>query len=53
MLRRTTSAAEAIEETILNALFVAGTMTARDDHTWSGLPLELVLPMLCRHGKCA
>ena len=43
--------AEAVEEAILNAVFVADTMTGRDNHTWPGLPLDRVLPMLERHGK--
>lgn len=43
--------AEAVEEAILNAVFVADTMTGRDSHTWPGLPLDRVLPILKDHGK--
>ena len=38
--------AEAAEEAVLNALFVADTVTGRDGHTLHGLPVERVLPLL-------
>lgn len=37
-----TGAAEAIEEAILNAMFMAGTVTGRDGNTLHALPLEKV-----------
>lgn len=40
-----------LKEAIVNAVFVADTMTGRDNHTWPGLPLDCVLPMLKTRGK--
>ena len=40
---------ETTEEAIINSLFMAETMTGRDDTTIEALPLERVLPMLLSH----
>ena len=37
---------EATEEAIINSLFMAETMTGRDDTTIEALPLNCVLPLL-------
>ena len=37
---------EATEESVLNALFVADTVTGRDGHTAPGLPVDRVLELL-------
>lgn len=41
---------EATEEAITNSLFMAETMTGRDNTTIEALPLESVLPILRTHG---
>jgi D-aminopeptidase len=43
--------AEATEEAIVNALFMAGTMVGRDDHRVYGLPIERTLAILERHHR--
>ena len=42
---------EATEEAILNALFVADTMTGRDDRVMPGLPVARLLDLLRKHGQ--
>lgn len=42
---------EATEEAILNSLFVAQTMTGRDNHTIEELPKAKVLELLKKYGK--
>ncbi len=42
---------EAVEEAVLNALFVATTTTGRDGHVLHALPLERTLGVLARHGR--
>ncbi len=37
---------ESVEEAIVNSLFCAETMTGRDDHTVSALPVDEVLAMV-------
>jgi D-aminopeptidase len=44
---------EATEEAIINALFAAGTMEGRDNNVRYGLPLDLTLEILRRHGRLA
>ena len=44
------AAIEATEEAILNSLFMAETLTGRDDTTIEALPLERVVPILRTHG---
>ena len=41
---------EATEEAINNSLFIAETMTGRDQTTIDALPLERVLPIFLSHG---
>ncbi|MCK5586061.1 P1 family peptidase, partial [Candidatus Bipolaricaulota bacterium] len=41
---------EATEEAIINSLFMAETMTGRDDTTIEALPLDRVLPILRDRG---
>lgn len=40
---------EAVEESVLNSLFMAETMVGRDGHTRLGLPIDTVLEILARH----
>jgi D-aminopeptidase len=40
---------EAVEESVLNSLFMAETMVGRDGHTRFGLPIDTVLEILARH----
>lgn len=44
------AAIEATEEAIINSLFMAETMTGRDNTTIEALPLDRVLPILQTHG---
>ncbi|MDQ7843681.1 MAG: P1 family peptidase [Armatimonadota bacterium] len=44
------AAVEAAEEAILNALFMAESMTGRDGHEMPALPIPRVLEILRRHG---
>ncbi len=44
-------AAEAVEEAIVNALFMADDMVGRDGYTAHALPLERALASLKRHGR--
>ncbi len=45
------AAAEATEEAIINALFMAADMEGRDGHQVSALPLERTLAILERHHR--
>ena len=45
------AAIEATEEAIYNSLFMAETMTGRDNRTIEALPLGRVLPILRTHGS--
>jgi D-aminopeptidase len=45
------AAAEATEEAIVNALFMATDMTGRDGHRVHALPLDRTLAILRRHGR--
>jgi len=45
------AAAETVEESILNALFMATTTTGRDNNTRQALPLDVVGDILRRHGR--
>ena len=45
------AAAEAVEEAIVNALFMADDMTGRDGVTVHALPLDRTLEILGRHGR--
>ncbi len=47
------AAAEAVEEAIVNALFMAEDMEGRDGHRVSALPLGRTLEILQRHGRLA
>lgn len=40
---------EAVEESVLNSLFMAETMVGRDGHTSLGIPTDIVLDILARH----
>ena len=42
---------EATEEAILNSLFMAETVTGRDNHRVEALPLEKLLPILRKAGS--
>lgn len=42
---------EATEESVINALCSADTMVGRDGHTRYGLPVDVVLQILDRHGR--
>ncbi len=42
---------EATAEAVLNALVAAETMTGRDDHLVPALPMDMVLPLMQRHGR--
>jgi len=42
---------EATEEAILNSLFAAETMTGRDGHTISSIPIAKILDILKQYGK--
>ena len=45
------AAAEAVEEAVVNALFMAEDMEGRDGQRVSALPLARVLEILGRHGR--
>ncbi len=45
------AAAETVEESILNALFMATTTVGRDNNTRQALPLDIVGEILRRHGR--
>jgi len=45
------ASAEAVEESILNALFAATTVTGRDNNTRQALPLDVIEDILGRHGR--
>jgi L-aminopeptidase/D-esterase-like protein len=45
------AAVEAVEEAIVNALLVAGTMTGADGITAHGLDGERVVEIMARHGR--
>jgi D-aminopeptidase len=45
------ASAEAVEESILNALFAARTVTGRDNNTRQALPLDVIEDILVRHGR--
>ena len=42
---------EAVEESVVNALFVAETTTGRDGHVYHALPIERTLEILARQGR--
>jgi len=44
---------EAAEESVLNSMFTAPTVTGRDDNTSHGIPVDDVLGLLAEHGRQA
>jgi D-aminopeptidase len=44
---------EAVEESVVNALFAAETTVGRDGHVLHAIPLDRTLDVLARHGRLA
>lgn len=42
---------EAVEESVVNALFQAETTVGRDEHVYHALPIDRTLDILARHGR--